>query len=73
MRTIDSVKGLVKEESNGPTCIYPTRTILVQAWIVPEECKKVDNDESESRKGDLYVLVRKADCEMVLPIVPDSG
>lgn len=51
--TIYCVKGLVEEESNGPSGVHPWRHILIESWIVPKQGQKVDDDEAEARQCDL--------------------
>ncbi|KAL8992640.1 MAG: hypothetical protein Q9188_007540, partial [Gyalolechia gomerana] len=47
---IDSVKGLVEEETNGKGPIYPRRHILVHCRVVPQHGQEVDYDEAEARE-----------------------
>jgi hypothetical protein len=50
---INSVKCLVQEEANGPTCINPRGTILIKARRVPQHSQDVYHDETEAGEGDL--------------------
>lgn len=51
--TINCVKGLVQEKSNGPRGVHPGGHILIEGWVVPKQGQEVDNDEAEAGQGDL--------------------
>jgi hypothetical protein len=55
LTSVYSIKCLIQKQANGPACIDPWRTILVQGWIVPEQCEEVDDDEAKSSQCDLRI------------------
>lgn len=49
---IHGIKGLVQEQSNGPAVVDPAGTVLVEAWIVPQQRQEVDDDKREAGESD---------------------
>lgn len=45
---IYGVKGLVEEEADGPACVDPARTFLVEGRVVVEKGEQVSYDEAEA-------------------------
>ena len=50
--SINCIKGLIKKQSQRPTCIYPRRTILIECWIIPQQGQHVDYHETETSQRD---------------------
>jgi hypothetical protein len=53
LSAIYRVEGLIEEETNSPTCVYPRWTIRIKRWVIPQESQKVDNHKAEASEGDL--------------------
>lgn len=51
LRAIHRVKGLVKEQSNGPREVNPSRAVLIERGVIPQKGQKIGNDKQESRQG----------------------
>lgn len=51
LSTIDGIESLVQEEPDRPTKIHPSRAVLVEGGIVPQQRQDVDYDEQESRQS----------------------
>lgn len=45
---INSIEGLVKEQSDRPAQVYPGRTVRVKSGIVVQHSQEIDNDEAEA-------------------------
>lgn len=52
LSAVDGIKGLVQEQANGPAVVDPARTILVEAWIVPQQRQEVDDDKRKAGECD---------------------
>lgn len=50
--TVNSVKRLVEQQSDGPAVVHPAWTVLIQRGVVPQHGQEIDDDEHESRQGD---------------------
>lgn len=52
LRSINCIKCLVQEQPQGPRSINPRWAILVQRWIIPQQCQDVDNYKAKASQGD---------------------
>lgn len=50
--SVDSIKGLVQKQTDGPAVVNPARAVLVEGWVVPEECPEVGDHKHEAGEGD---------------------
>jgi len=72
LRTVYRVEGLVEEEADCPTCIYPRWAVHVKSRVVPEEGQAVDNHKAEAGESDLVGCQRMLNWQMDM-LVPDSA
>jgi hypothetical protein len=52
LSSIDSIKGLIQEQSHGPRVVHPAGAVLIQTRVVPQQCQEVGHDEHEARQRD---------------------
>lgn len=52
MRPVNSVKGLIQKQAQGPRVVDPRRAILVERGVVPQQGQEVGHDEHEARQRD---------------------
>ena len=52
LSSINSVKCLIKKQSNSPRRIYPSWHVLVKRGIIPEKGQEIEDDEAETRESD---------------------
>lgn len=55
LAAIDSIEGLVEEQANGPTCINPSRHVLIHSRRVVEHRQDVYDNKREPAEGNLII------------------
>lgn len=52
LASVNSVKCLIQEQSNGPRIIHPRGAILVQSGSIPQQSQEVCDNETKARQSD---------------------
>ena len=63
--TIYGIERLIEEKTNCPACIDPSWHILVERWVVPQQCQEIEDDEAEAGECNLKASVQRAEDDRI--------